>query len=72
MIVPNLSTTRALTSIADAMEQRTKQGLAKQVFNRSKNEDELTKLRANLQDAYNRFMARFLCSSHESLMLIIF
>jgi hypothetical protein len=67
----SLIVSRALTSIASATEPRTKQSLAKQILHRSKNEDDLTKLRDDLEDAYKRFMARSPCSHHELLMLII-
>jgi hypothetical protein len=42
--------------IAQALKRRAKQSLAKQMINKSKNEDELAKLRAELKDAYERFM----------------
>jgi hypothetical protein len=49
---------RALDAIAKAIERRAKQSVAKQLMNRSKNEEELAKLRANLKDAHERFMVR--------------
>jgi hypothetical protein len=49
---------RALVAIVKAIERRAKQSLAKQLMNKSKNEEELAKLRANLKDAHERFMVR--------------
>jgi hypothetical protein len=49
---------RALDAIAKAIERRAKQSVAKRLMNRSKNEEELAKLRANLKDAHERFMVR--------------
>jgi inorganic triphosphatase YgiF len=47
---------RVLDVIAEAIRRRAKQSLAKQMMNKAKNEDELTKLRDELKDAYERFM----------------
>jgi hypothetical protein len=47
---------RVLDTIARFVERRAKESKAKQVINKSKNEQELTKLRVGLDDAYNRFM----------------
>jgi hypothetical protein len=47
---------RVLDVIAEAIRRRAKQSLAKQMMNRSKNEDELAKLRDELKDDYERFM----------------
>jgi hypothetical protein len=49
---------RALDAIAKAIERRANQSVAKQLISRSKNEQELAKLRANLRDAHERFMVR--------------
>jgi hypothetical protein len=49
---------RALDAIAKAIERRAKQSVAKQLMNKSKNEEELAKLRAKLKDAHERFMVR--------------
>jgi hypothetical protein len=47
---------RVLDAIAEAIERRANESKTKQIFNKSKNEQELTKLRTELTDAYNRFM----------------
>jgi hypothetical protein len=47
---------RVLDAIAKAIERRANESKTKQILNKSRNEQELTKLRAELTDAYNRFM----------------
>jgi hypothetical protein len=42
------------------MRRRARQSKATQMLNKSKNEEELTKLRGDLKDAYERFMVCYL------------
>jgi hypothetical protein len=51
---------RVLDTIAITMGRRAKQSKATQMLNKSKNEEELTKLKNDLKDAYERFMVRHL------------
>jgi hypothetical protein len=59
MFVMLLILCRMLDTIATTMERRVRQSKATQMLNKSKNEEELTKLKNDLKDAYERFMVRF-------------